>query len=195
MTDKDPDFELRTKNGYMLDEAVSSLQKEIRRGNELMATYWTFEMNDSGFWRYCFRRLQVIAGEDIGLANPEAMILVSSTYSSLLAQDKVKKIIQVDNNILGFIVSYLARSKKSRVVDYIGGIIFKRKEQGWKPEVEDYSLDVHTRRGRELGKTESDFFRTGSLIKNKRYIEGEAEIKADCLAAYGFKEGRNEDDY
>ncbi len=110
-------FELRTKNGYKLDEVVSCLQKEIRRGNELMASYWAFEMNESGYWRYCFRRLQVISGEDCGLANPEAMILVSTTYSSLLAQDKVKKIIQVDNNILGFIVSYMARSKKSRVID------------------------------------------------------------------------------
>lgn len=84
-------FELRTKNGYRLDEVSSALQKTIRRGDELMATYWSFELNGSGYWRYCFRRLQVIAGEDIGLANPETMILVSSTYSSLLAQDKVKK--------------------------------------------------------------------------------------------------------
>lgn len=116
-------FELRTKNGYKLDEVVSALQKEIRRGNELMASYWAFELNESGYWRYCFRRLQVISGEDIGLANPDAMILVSSTYSSLLAQDKVKKILQVDNNILGFVVSYMARSKKSRVIDYLGGIL------------------------------------------------------------------------
>lgn len=187
-------FELRTNN-YKLDEVVSSLQKEIRRGNELMATYWAFELNESGYWRYCFRRLQTICGEDVGMAQPEAMILVSSVYSSLLAQDKVKKIIQVDNNILGFVVSYLSRSKKSRVVDYIGGILLKRKEQGWKPEIPEYAIDVHTERGRAMGKDDNDFFRTGSYIENKAPISGEDEIKKECLELYGFKENRNENHY
>lgn len=193
--DKHKPFELRTKNGYRLDEVVSALQKEIRRGNELMASYWAFEMNESGYWRYCFRRLQVVAGEDLGLANPEAMILVSSTYSSLLAQDKVKKIIQVDNNVLGFIVSYMARSKKSRVVDYIGGIILKRKEQGWKPKIPDYAIDEHTEKGRELGKDDNEFFREGSRIANKQKIEGEDEIKQECLELYQFYEKRDESQF
>lgn len=184
-------FELRTNN-YKLDEAVSSLQKEIRRGNELMASYWAFELNESGYWRYCFRRFQTICGEDIGLANAEAMILVSSTFSSLLAQDKIKKIIQVDNNVLGFIVSYLARSPKSRHIDYLGGLLLKRKEKGWKPDISTYSLDMHTERGRVLGKSEYDFFKEGSLIKNKKHIEGEDAVKRECLAGYDFTEKRDE---
>lgn len=188
-------FELRTKNGYKLDEIVSALQKEIRRSNELMASYWAFEMNDSGFWRYCFRRLQVISGEDIGLANPEAMVLVSSTYSSLLAQDKVKKMIQVDNNILGFIVSYLARSKKSRHIDYLGGVLLKRKEQAWKPEIPKYAIDEHTERGRELGKDDNDFFREGSLITNKKVVVGEEQVKKECLELYGFTDKRDESQF
>lgn len=187
-------FELRTNN-YKLDEVVSALQKEIRRGNELMAKYWALEMNESGFWRYCFRRLQVIAGEDIGLANPEAMILVSSTYSSLLAQDKIRKIIQVDNNIIGMVVVYLARSPKSRHIDYLGGCILKRKEQGWKPEIPDYAIDSHTERGREMGRNDNDFFREGSRIKNKKHIEGEDKIKKLCLQLYGFTEKRQEDEF
>lgn len=188
-------FELRTKNGYKLDEIVSALQKDIRRGNELMASYWAFELNDSGFWRYCFRRLQVIAGEDIGLANPEAMILVSSTYSSLLAQDKVKKLLQVDNNIIGFVVSYMARSKKSRHVDYLGGILLKRKEQGWKPEIPEYAIDEHTERGRELGKDDNDFFREGSRIANKKTVIGEEQVITECLELYGFSEKRDESQF
>lgn len=194
-TEKYRGFELRTKNGYKLDEIVSALQKEIRRGNELMASYWAFEMNDSGYWRYCFRRLQVISGEDVGLANPEAMILVSGTYSSLLAQDKVRKIIQVDNNILGFVVAYLARSKKSRHIDYLGGVILKRKEQGWKPEIPDYAVDEHTERGRELGKDDNDFFRDGSRIANKLKVDCEDEIKKSCLELYNFHERRDESQF
>lgn len=187
-------FEIQTNN-YKLDEVISSLQKEIRRGNELMATYWAFELNESGFWRYCFRRLQVIAGEDIGLANPDAMILVSSTYSSLLVQDKVKKITQVDNNILGFIVAYMAKSPKSRMIDNIGGVILKRKEKGWRPSVPDFGLDMHTQRGRDMGRDEKHFFSTGSQISNKKWIDGEELYTKQCLKLYGFDETRDESQF
>lgn len=188
-------FELRTKGGYRLDEVSSALQKTIRRADELMATYWAFEMNESGFWRYCFRRLQVVSGEDIGLANPEALILVSSTYSSLLAQDKVKKIIQVDNNILGFVVAYLARSKKSRHIDMLGGVLLKKKEQGWKPEIPDYCKDSHTESGRAMGRGDEHFFSVGSKIANKKWIEGEEKITKLCLELYGYKSKRNESEF
>lgn len=188
-------YQLTTHGGYRLDEVVSSLQKEIRRGNELMASYWAFELNESGFWRYCFRRLMVIAGEDVGLANPEAMILVSSTYSSLLLQNAKQKIQQVDNNILGLVVSYLVRSAKSRHVDYLGGIILKRKERGWKPEIPKYAQDMHTARGKALGKDDNEFFSEGSRIKNKKKIAGEDKIKKECLALYKFNEKRDESQF
>lgn len=187
-------FELRTNN-YKLDEVVSALQKEIRRGNELMAKYWALEMNESGFWRYCFRRFQVIAGEDIGFANEQAMILVSSTFSSLLLQDAKVKIKQVDNNIIGMVVVYLARSPKSRYIDYLGGCILKRKEQGWKPEIPEFAKDQHTEAGRAMGKNDNYFFREGATIANKKWISGEEEITKECLAAYGFTEKRNEDEF
>lgn len=188
-------YELMTRSGYRLDEVISALQKEIRRGNELMASYWTFELNESGFWRYCLRRLQVIAGEDIGLANPQAMILVSSAYASLLAQNAKQKIVQVDNNILGLIIAYLARSPKSRHIDYLGGIILKRKEKGWRPEIPEYAKDGHTSAGKALGKDDNDFFREGSRIKNKKRITGEDKIKEECLELYKFNEKRDESQF
>lgn len=150
-------------------------------------------MNESGFWRYCFRRLQVIAGEDIGLANPEAMILVSSTFNSLLLSDKTQKYKSVDNNVLGLVVCYLARSPKSRHIDYLGGVILKRKQNGWLPEVPEYAIDEHTRVVKEQGKDDNEFFREGSKINNKKYIEGEDEIKQECLKLYEFTEKRDED--
>ena len=120
------------------------------------------------------------------------MILVSSTYSSLLAQDKVKKIIQVDNNILGFIVSYMARSKKSHHIDMLGGVILKQKEQGWKPEIPDYCKDGHTEVGRAMGRGDEHFFTEGSRIVNKKWIEGEEKITKLCLKLYGFFKERDE---
>ncbi len=190
--EKSHGFELITKNGYKLDEVVSALQKEIRRGNELMAKYWALEMNESGYWRYCFRRMMVISGEDVGLANPEAMILISSTFSALLAQERIKKVFHIDNNVIGFMAIYLARSLKSRHTDYLGGVILKQKERGWKPEIPIYAIDGHTQKGRDLGKSDYDFFKDGCLIKNKKHIGGEDTVKRECLSLYGFTEKRDE---
>lgn len=188
-------FELKTKQGYLLDQTVSALQKEIRRGNELMATYWAFEMNESGYWRYCFRRLLVIAGEDCGLACPEAMILTSSTFSALLSQERIKKVFHIDNNILGMVVAYLARCPKSRHIDFLGGTILKRKEKGWKPAIPDYAIDQHTLKGKDMGMDDNDFFREGSRIKNKKKIPGEDAVKRECLALYQFHEKRDESQF
>jgi replication-associated recombination protein RarA len=118
--------------------------------------------------------------------------LVSSTFGALLAQERIKKVFNIDNNVIGFIVIYLARSPKSRHTDYLGGVIFKRKEKGWKPEIPTYAIDQHTQRGRDLGKSDYDFFREGSLIRNKKGIEGEETVKRECLALYQFTEKRDE---
>jgi len=52
-----------TVNGYAMDEVVSALQKEIRRGNEENATFWACELLDSGAGETLWRRLKVIAAE------------------------------------------------------------------------------------------------------------------------------------
>lgn len=196
-TTKSTDWEGRTKNGYKSDEVVSALQKEIRRGNELMAVWWARELVETGWWKYLFRRLQVIAGEDIGHANPAAMHLVNSTYTALMtqAQDAKKSWWKPDNNVYQFVVGYMARSQKSRHVDYLGGIIYKKAEAGWHPEIPDYAVDEHTKRGREMGRNDDDFFREGSRIANKKHIEGEDEVKKECLELYGFTEGRDENEF
>lgn len=35
-----------TPNGYYLDEVISALQKEIRRGKEYEAVYWAVELEN-----------------------------------------------------------------------------------------------------------------------------------------------------
>lgn len=191
------DWEGKTKGGYVLDEVVSSLQKEIRRGKEKQAVWWASELVESGMWKYLFRRLMVICGEDIGHANPEAMILVTSVYQALMTQmnDSKQAWWKPDNNIYQFVVGYLARSPKSRHVDYLGGVILKVKESGYRLEIPDYAVDEHTKSGKELGRGDAEFFREGSRIKNKKAIEGEDEIKSECLKLYGFKEKREENEF
>lgn len=196
-TSKSTEWEGRTKGGYKSDEVVSALQKEIRRGNEKMAVWWASELVETGWWKYLFRRLQVICGEDIGHANPQAMILVNTTYQALMTQaaDKKQAWFKPDNNVYQFVVGYMARSPKSRHVDYLGGVIYKLREKGKTFEIPDYARDQHTKAGRELGMGDDEFFRDGARIKNKAHIEGEDEIKKLCLDLYGFKEERDENEF
>jgi len=67
--------EMRTKIGYVLGEVVSALQKSIRRGDEEGALYWSLELSESSFGQYLWRRLLIIASEDIGLADPLALVV------------------------------------------------------------------------------------------------------------------------
>jgi replication-associated recombination protein RarA len=60
---------------------VSALQKSVRRGQEELALFWMDEMIDSGYINYFWRRMSVIVVEDIGLANPFAVTVISSLYT------------------------------------------------------------------------------------------------------------------
>ena len=95
-----------SKNGYPIDEVVSALQKSIRRGMEFEAGFWALELIDSGYWRYLMDRLQTIAAEDIGLANPNAVLMVSVIRQGIEARVKEKKWMNVPKEQIGFLILY-----------------------------------------------------------------------------------------
>ena len=188
----------KTKNGYELDELISYLQKAIRLGKEFEAVWIAHELVDSGFWKYLFRRLMVISAEDIGLADPQAAILVSSVYTSLIMEFKLKSggYFSPDQNRVDMVVMYLVRAKKSRTVDYCGGTVLKNREAGERIEIPNYAKDCHTKSGREAGKGDDEFFRTGSRIENKGKVAKDEEYKKKCLEMYGFPDmERNEEEF
>ena len=73
---------ITTKHGYKLDEIASVLQKEIRRGKEKEAMHWALELVESGYARYCFKRLKITAAEDIGFADPFSIVLVKELHDA-----------------------------------------------------------------------------------------------------------------
>jgi len=179
----------KTKSGYELDEVVSALQKFIRRGMEYEAVWIAHELIESGYWKYLFRRLMIISAEDLGLASPLAHILTSTVYSSLVTESKLrgKAWFKPDQNRVDMVVMYMARAKKSRTVDYLGGTVFKNREAGEKIKLPSFVVDQHTKRGRAMGKGDYEFFCTGSMIKNKGKVDKDEEYKKKCLKLYGFK--------
>lgn len=150
-------FELKTKHGYRLDEVVSALQKACRRGEEERALYWAYEMIHGGYIGYFWRRISVIVVEDIGLANPEAVILVNN-----LAQlnERVNRNGYIETFHPTMAVLYLCRSPKSREIDYSNDWIDRKRELGWREEIEIPDLDEHNERGRErIKKMEGNYQR------------------------------------
>ena len=163
-----------TPNGYYLDEVISALQKEIRRGKEYEAVYWALELesfNPKALWN----RLKVIASEDVGLANSMAPVLVNTLEESYLKgkeKDKGESMLFLVNAVL-----FLARSPKSRIVDNLLTVVSHAEE---KLEMPDYAIDKHTYRGRKKGRGIEHFFAEGAKLVNQA-IEDPYEDKAKAV--------------
>lgn len=143
-----------SKGGYNMDEVVSALQKSIRRGMEFEAGFWTLELVDSGYWRYLFDRLATISCEDIGLANPLAVVVVSAVRQGIEvklkeAEKRGKKWVNVPTEQLGFLILYLCRSPKSRQGDDFIWYVQKERKKGKRLNMFEWAIDEHTKRGRE----------------------------------------------
>jgi replication-associated recombination protein RarA len=156
-----------TRKNYDFFEASSAMQKAIRRNEEKTAIFFAIEIAGSGYSEYVWKRLMVICSEDIGLANNSAVVHVTALYASW-------KVIFDKNPEEGTLpiihaVMILCRSQKSRIIDNVKIWALKT---GINPEIPEYALDFHTRRGKILGKTLKDFVKTGSQISNAVTIAG-----------------------
>lgn len=97
------------KQGEMHYDIISAFIKSIRGGDPDAAVYWLARMIAGGEdVKFIARRLLVLSAEDIGLANPNALLLAQSTF------DAVHKIGYPEARIiLSECVIYLATSPKS----------------------------------------------------------------------------------
>lgn len=153
-----------TVNGYAMDEVVSALQKEIRRGNEENAAFWACELLDSGVeWRV-WRRLKVIAAEDVGCGDPAAVANVAAMEESFY-----KLGLKGDDARLFPVLAtiYLARCKKDRTADDMTCYLQERRKDGMRLEIPAYAVDCHTMKGRQMGKGEKEFWSIGSVLTNE----------------------------
>ena len=154
---------LRTPNGHACGEASSALQKTIRRGEEREALYWASELDLAGYGNYVWKRLRIIATEDVGLADPTAALTVRCLYENWLDQRKAEKGDSLNTSIfLIHAVLVLARAKKSRICDHALMVMYEGEREPL--EVPDYALDQHTSRGRQMGRGLDHFASEGTLL-------------------------------
>ena len=143
------DFKPEVPDGTPLNEAVSSLIKELRRGNELEATYWAFQI-EANFYKYLWRRLYIFAAEDVGLANPDAIVQIRALAEAYMTIRKESRKNRPDGNLITMAVLVLARSQKNREADHLKNVEhILRKLYGWMASVPDYAIDAHTEKGRK----------------------------------------------
>ena len=145
----------KTVNGLNSTEVISGLQKHIRRGEERLAMaaaaellFSTNKVNPS----WLVNRLIAIAHEDIGIANPHAVMFVNSTVPHI--RDLIK-----DNKhdraglLIANCILVLCRGPKTRLGDHFQCAAGKPVKMGTAPYViPDYAHDKHTQKGRSQGK-------------------------------------------
>lgn len=97
------------KNGEMHYDIISAFIKSIRGSDPDAAIYWLARMLKGGEDpEFIARRLVILASEDIGLANPNALLLANATF------DTIMKIGMPEGRIpLAQCTVYLATSAKS----------------------------------------------------------------------------------
>ncbi len=97
------------KQGEMHYDIISAFIKSVRGSDPDAAIYWLARMIEGGEDpEFIARRLVILAGEDIGLANPNALLLANATF------DIIKKIGMPEGRIpLAECTIYLATSAKS----------------------------------------------------------------------------------
>lgn len=140
------------KMGYVYGQVASAMQKEIRKGDEEAAVYWGLLLYDASP-QYAWKRLVVTATEDIGLADPQAVCTIAALTSAwaFCKQNSWN----VDADIVTMAIVLLCRAPKSTEADDLKNLVLYDVDIR---EMPDYARDVHTKAGKEVGKTIADWF-------------------------------------
>ena len=163
----DPWTQVRTVHDFPADELVSSLQKSIRRGLAENAALVAYEMFSTSpeLEEHLWRRLEIISVEDVGFGNPDAPVLIHTLneFRQRASRDTPDRVI-----FLVHAVRVLAHSRKDRTSDEMATWVRFTVDSGETlPEVFDVALDMHTRRGQEMGRGFMQWFTQGAHVANE----------------------------
>jgi replication-associated recombination protein RarA len=161
---QDPWTRVRTLHDLPADEVISALQKEIRRGHTENAAMLAYEMLTTSpeMEAYLWHRLQVISVEDVGYGNLQAPVLVEALYQMHQRIPRPRG----DRYLFAIhAVRVLCQSEKERGSDELLNWIARTvDEDGALPEIPDYALDMHTRRGQQMGRDYAHFLTEASKV-------------------------------
>lgn len=151
----------RTVNGYDPFEVMSAFQKCVRRGHEREAMLWALEMlhSSKAYTTMICNRIRVIAHEDIGLGDVQAVMFAVQTLDFVEYGRPPWKM------AIGNVVRSLCRAAKSREGDEFLWLTLNEWVDNSGPgEVPDFALDRHTIRGKKMGRGLDHFLEEGTLL-------------------------------
>jgi replication-associated recombination protein RarA len=155
-----------TKNGLNALTCVSALQKCIRRGMEREAMEFACELMHTSkpMHTMVLNRLEIIAHEDIDvIASPWIVPFVSAAVAQ--SKDRYGKHIGEARLIVGNIIRSLCRAPKSRAGCHFAAAIGLRSMlEGFAPEIPDYANDMHTMKGKAMGRGLDHFRSEGAKL-------------------------------
>jgi replication-associated recombination protein RarA len=150
----DPFHDRVTRHGLPSDEVRSSLHHHVRRGRVEQAIRSALELarTDGEHEAEMWRRLRVLAAEDVGLGAPEAIAIVAALHeSALLFAAGTSERIQFAAQAAG----YLARADKDPSPSEIMRVVVHEERPA---EIPPEAQDVHTRAGQLAGRTMADWY-------------------------------------
>src|SRR3990167_9017356 len=105
--------ESQSPYGYSLAEVASAIIKEVRRGKDKEAAFWAHQLAISGeqSQRFLWDILLTCSIEDVGLANPLALQIVSDAERVFF---RFEPGYEARHLAVCYAAMYLARSEKSR---------------------------------------------------------------------------------
>ena len=174
------DYQMKTKHGYEFFEVASAFQKAVRRCDEVLSMQWAVELYESGYQKYAWKRMIIMASEDVGLGEPDCItriMALKNSYDFMVALNDRHK---PEKLPFTQAVLVLVHSRKSRYVDLAISVYWKMNETN-RPEVPDYVFDMHTRKGKSMGRGLDHFYAEGAKINNpnkmphEEYMEGLAK--------------------
>ena len=166
----DPWRGVTTRNGISGDLVISALQKSIRRGLAEEAVTFAYEMyiTSQQFEDKLWRRLQAISVEDVGFGDLSAPVLINA-----LNQMRQNFPYTDGDRPIFFVhaIRYLAAAKKDRTSDNLKNIVITEFEYGRQPVIPDFALDMHTEKGRAMGRDFKHFLAEGSRVENELPVD------------------------
>jgi len=160
----DPWQRTTTEHGLAADEVISALQKSLRRGllDNALLLAWEMYLTSPELEAMLWSRLCVIAVEDIGLGNVQAPVLIETLY-----QQHQRYARPGGDRFLfaAHAIRVLATSAKDRTSDDMVNWARQSMALGERlPEIPDIALDMHTRRGQEMGRDYRFFIEEASRV-------------------------------
>ena len=165
---------IRPVRGYDFFEVSSAMQKAIRRSDAAVAGYFALELWTSGYRDYVWKRLFTISAEDCyGVITKEIEALWQGHELVNKGSKEPKGRIYVSKAVI-----LLCDCRKCRDADHLQNFIYDKRmidADAWLDDVRrnpipipPYTFDVHTRRGKKMGRTKEEFFRDEYEALNPR---------------------------